>query len=166
MSERRIIVDGTTLRYEGIFNFNELYLLIENWVRQKGYDQNELKNFEQMLKDGRDIEIEMYPYKKTTDYHKLIIKIVIIAKKMKDVVLKKDGIDVKMNDGQLQIKFTGYLVTDYDNKWEGKPLYWFLRLLFDKFIYRAETTRQTRIITDEIDSLYNYLRSYLNMARK
>ena len=60
--ERRTVTDWHTVRYEGIFNMNELYLMIENWFRQKGYDWEEKKNFEQTLKDGKDLEIELWPY--------------------------------------------------------------------------------------------------------
>jgi hypothetical protein len=166
MAERRLIVDGLTVRYEGLFNFQELYHMIENWERQMGYDMYEKKNYEQVLKDGRDIEIEIEPWKKTTDYHKFHLKIVFIVKKLKEVIVKKDGIDVKTNYGQLQITIKAYLETDYSNKWENKPSFYIIRILFDNFIYKSETKRNSQMLSEEMDLLYNHITGYLNMSKK
>jgi hypothetical protein len=166
MAERRLIVDGLVIRYEGLFNFQELYQMMENWQRQMGYDMFEVKNYEQVFKDGRDIEIQLEPWKKTTDYHKFALKIVFVVKKLKDVVVKKDGVDVKTNFGQLQIKIKAYLETDYFHHWEGKPSFYIMRLLFDNFIYRSETKQNAQMLSEEMDLLYNHITGYLNMSKK
>ena len=58
MSEKKLVIDQLKLTYEGIFDLNGLYRMIDSWFYEKGYDRWELKNYEQVLPTGKDIEIE------------------------------------------------------------------------------------------------------------
>ena len=55
MAERRIIVDNLILQYEGIFELQQLYLVIDKWIRQRHYDKFEKRNHEHVLKDPQPI---------------------------------------------------------------------------------------------------------------
>ena len=126
MGERRIVIDNLMLQYEGLFELRELYMMVDKWLRQKGYDKFEKRNHEHVLKEGKYIEIELEPWKKITDYAKIVINLYFHCYNVKEVIVKKDGQDVKMNQGKIKIKFVGFLVTDYEDKWEGKPIFYFL----------------------------------------
>ena len=39
MAEREVIVDKARLVYEGLFDVNELYKLLDKYLRDKGYDK-------------------------------------------------------------------------------------------------------------------------------
>lgn len=166
MPERRVVVNWVSIKYDGLFNLNELYLMIENWFRQKGYDWLELKNYEQSLKTGKDIEIDLWPYKKISDYHKLNLRVYFLVKEMKDVSVKKDGTDIGMNQGTLHIRFKGYMDTDYDDRWGGKPFMFFLRHIFDNIIYAFLTKKSAGILSEDIEHLSSYVKNYLNMSKK
>lgn len=165
MPEKRTIVDGLTIQYEGLFNFNDLYDVIEHWTKENGYDKGEAKNYEQVLKDGRDVMVELTPWKSFSDYARIQHKIVIHAKKMKDVVVKKDKMDVKMNQGKVVIEFTGYFITDYAGRWEGKPIFYLLRAIIDKWVYPVNTSKFEGAVSEEVNMLYRNVKGYLNMNR-
>ncbi len=165
MSERRIVVDTLRLNYQGLFNLNELYLVIDKWFRERGWDKYERKNYEQVFKDGRQIEIEIEPWKKTSDYARAAIKINMIFTGIKDVVVKRDGYNVKMNQGKLLMTFMGYLDTDYEDRWESKAFLFFLRTLFDMYVYKIHTNKFESYVADETTHLYNTIKSYLNMQK-
>ncbi len=165
MAEKRIVVEGMNLEYEGLFRFNDLYLVMEQWLKEKGYDKDDRKNYEQVLKTGRDIRLDLWPWKTITDYAKIQLKIIIHVKEMKDVVVKKDERDVKMNQGKVSINFNGFLITDIKDKWEGKPVFYFLRMVFDRWVYRTNTDKLAGAVGDEVDQLYNLAKSHLNMYR-
>lgn len=164
MPEFRTITD-LNVQYEGLFKMSEVYDLIEQWTKEKGYDKNELKNHEQVLKDGRDIFIDSRPTKAFSDYDRIIIKMIIHVKNMKDVIVKKDGLDVPMNQGKLNIHFTGYLVTDWGGRWESKPWYFFLRTVFDRWVYGSNTSVFEGAVSQEVNHLYRNVKGYLNMNR-
>lgn len=165
MAEKRVIVDGLTVEYEGLFRLNELYLAMEQWLKEKGYDRDETKNYEQVLKTGRDIMIELMPWKTITDYSKIQMWIKISVKEMKDVVVQKDGLDVPMNQGKVTVVFDGYLITDIAGRWEGKPIFYFLRMVFDRWIYRTNTDKWAGAVGEEVDQLYKVVKGHLNMYR-
>ncbi len=165
MGEKRIVVDGLTIEYNGLFSLNELWILIDKWTRERYYDRSENKNYQFLTKEGRDIEIEIEPYKGINDYVKIYIKINIVIKGMKDVVVKKDKQMLKLNKGSLKVSFVGYMLTDYENKWEGKPLLYFLRMVIDRFIYQISANRYESYIAEEVGHLYQNIKSLLNLYR-
>jgi hypothetical protein len=166
MAERRVIVDNMVIRYEGLFSFHDLMNVIDEWQRQRGYDKFERKNFEQVFKTGKDIEIELEPWKEINESEKISIRVVILIKKMKDVIIKVDGQEVRRNQGHVMIKFTASLLTDFAYKWEGKPLYFFLKEVVDKYIYRLPVAKHEGFVAEEANSLYRNVRGYLNLVRR
>jgi hypothetical protein len=165
MAERRIVIDNLMLQYEGLFEMRELYMLIDKWLRQKGYDKFEKRNHEHVHKEGKYIEIEMEPWKKITDYMKIVINIYVHAYNVKEVIVKKDNLDVKMNQGLIKIRFIGYMVTDYEDKWEGKPVFYFLRAVIDKWVYRVTSDKFESAVADDVKHLYQNIKAFLNLTR-
>jgi len=165
MAERRIIVDNLMLQYEGLFELRELYMLIDKWLRQKAYDKFEKRNHEHVLKDGKYVEIELEPWRKLNDYAKITINVYIHVYNLKDVVVKKDNVDVKMNQGKIKIRFIGYLVTDYESLWEGKPLFYLLRAIIDKWVYRVSSDKYEAGVAEDVKHLHQNIKAFLNLYR-
>ena len=57
-----------------------------------------------------------------------------------------------MNQGKIDLVFDGILETDYENRWEGKPLFFFLRTLFDKYIFKPYTTGYQSNCVDDVNN--------------
>jgi len=165
MPERRVVIDNLVLQYEGLFNLTDLYLIIDKWLRQRAYDKLEKKNYQHELKDGTYVEIELEPWKKITDYAKITLNIYIHCFNVKRVVVKKDGKDVKMHQGKINIRWIGFLVTDYEGKWEGKPLFYFLRAVMDKWVYRVSADKYEAAVAEETKHMYQNVRAFLNLYR-
>lgn len=165
MAERRIIIDNLMLQYEGLFELRELYLLIDKWLRQKGYDKFEKRNHEHVLKDGKYIEMELEPWKKISDYAKIVINIYMHCYDIKEVIVKKDKVDVRINQGKVKIRFIGYLVTDYESKWEGKPFFYLLRAIVDKWIYRVSSDKLESAVAEDVKHLHQNIKAFLNLYR-
>ena len=100
MVERETVIDKLRLTYEGLFVATDLYQMIDNWFRQKAYDKRENKNIEKVTPDGKYIEIELEPWKKITDYARIVIKIRLIMNDVKEIEMEKDGLKVRMNQGK------------------------------------------------------------------
>jgi hypothetical protein len=165
MSEREVILDKVRLNYEGLFSIPDLYRTIDEWFEEKNYDKRELKNIERVSADGKYIEIELLPWKKVSDYAKNEIRLRIIMTNIKDVEVEKDGVKVKLNQGSLQIVFDGYLTTDYENRWEGKPVFFFLRTIFDKYFYRPFQSGFQSGVKRDVLELRDKIKALLNLQR-
>ncbi len=165
MSEKKLVVDQLKINYDGIFSVNGLYKLLDSWFYENAYDKLEKKNDERVTPNGKDIEIEMRPWKKPTDYANKIMKIRLFMKGIKDVVVEKDGVKHRLNQGSVQIIIDGYIETDYENKWEQKPTFFFIRALFDKYIFKFHTDAFEAELIDDVHHIQTSVKSFLNLYR-
>ncbi|HLD43549.1 MAG TPA: hypothetical protein VJB08_06225 [Candidatus Nanoarchaeia archaeon] len=165
MVERETVIDKLRLTYEGLFVATDLYQMIDNWFRQKAYDKRENKNIEKVTPDGKYIEIELEPWKKITDYARIVIKIRLIMNDVKEIEMEKDGLKVRMNQGKVHVVMDSYLETDYENRWEGSPVFYFIRVIFDKFIFKPLTGGWKSEVVHDTNHLYGQIRSFLNLYK-
>jgi len=165
MAEVKTLIDGKSLSYEGIFNLHELYRVIDKWFKDHGYDKQELKNWEDITEQEKQIIIEIIPYKKVSDYARIDIRIFMIFSKITDIETAKEGVTLKMNKGRAEFYFDAYVVTDYENKWETKAVFYFIKNIFDKFIYKIYTSNYDTEAIRDCTEVENDIRSYLNMNR-
>lgn len=165
MSEKKLVIDQQKLTYEGLFDLNGLYRMISGWFYEKGYDWHEFKNFEQVLSTGKDIEIEILPWKKTTRYFKNILRIRMRFVNVKDVEVEKEGVKVKVNHGKAMLVFDAYLVSDYEGKWDSKPILFFLGTLFDKYVFRKYFNTYERWLVNDFYDIHGRIQSFLNLYR-
>ena len=165
MSERYIVVDQLKLNYEGLFNFNELYKLVDAFFFEKGYDRMEFRNDEVVTPDGKQLLIELRPWKKTTTYSKNIVKIRFYVFDLKDVEIEKEGVKIKLSQGKVMFIFDGYLESDYDNKWEAKPMFFLIRTIFDKYIFRAHFNKFEKWLVNDVYDIHGRVQKFLNLYR-
>ena len=165
MAERDFVIDHMRLSYEGIFKVAELYKLIDGWLREKWYDKREKGMSERVTKDSKFVEWEMEPWKKITDHSKIVIKLRAIMTDIKEIEVQVDKKPVKMNQGKIDFVFDGFLETDYENRWESKPLFYFLRMMFDKYIFKPYTSGHYSNVIDDVNDLHARIKSFLNLYR-
>jgi hypothetical protein len=165
MAEHEIVIEQMRLTYEGLFSVRELYKMITEWLEEKGYDQKEVKNTEVVKPEGKYIEIMIEPWKKYTDYVKSIIKLRMIFSDIKEVEVEKDGVKVKLNQGKAQFVFDAHLVSDYENRWEAKPTFFFIRTLFDKYFYKPVMSGYRTQLKEYTMDLHSRIKAFLNLYR-
>ncbi len=165
MAEREVLVDKMRLTYEGLFSVYEIYKMMDEWFEEKGYDKREVKNIESVFPEGKYIEIVLEPWKKLTDYAKSVIKVRIIFSDIKEVQVEKDGAKVNLNQGRAHFVFDAYLETDYENRWESKPTFFFIKTLFDKYFYKSYTSQLKAEVMDSITDLHSRIKGMLNLYR-
>ncbi|MBU1202017.1 MAG: hypothetical protein KJ583_05975 [Nanoarchaeota archaeon] len=165
MPETQIIIDGKKLSYEGLFDAKDLYTVIDQLMAQHTFDKDEFLNSEHVYQDSKQLEMELRPYKKFSDYVKGEIKIMITATDLKKVEIEKKGVKRKLYNGKVTVTFYSYLITDYEGSWEMKPFYYLVRMLIDKFIYKGYITEAKNQLITVTDEVYDEIRSYLNMHR-
>ena len=165
MSEYKLIIDQLKLTYEGIFDLYGLHKTIDAWLYEKGYDRWEKKNYEQVLPTGKEVEIELMPWKKTTDYFKNIIRFRIKALNIKDVEVDKDGEKLKLNQGKVMIIIDGYHNTDYEDYWAKKQFFFFLRQMFDKYIFKRYTSKFEKWLMNDVYDIHARIQKFLNLYR-
>jgi hypothetical protein len=165
MAERMTIIDGEKVSYKGLFDFKELYNVIDAFLWQKGFDKRIRKNEEQVSTDGKYVNVIMQPWKKITEYIKHEIKMVITVHHAKDEIREIDGVKKKLTNGVVEITFYGFLVTDYEGRWEQRAEYFFLRTIFDTFIYKMQNQNSSSMLKTDVKMLKGEIEAFLNLHR-
>jgi len=165
MSEKKLYLDGLELNYEGLFNLNELLKAIDSIIKDRGYAKGEKRREETIKSTGREFSMELRPVKKKTDYFVLMIKMRISVTNMTDVEVLRDDVRTIMNKGNVSIIFDAWTTTDYEYRWEQSPLFYFLRNLFERVIYKFHTDRFADELIDDTHFFYNNIKAYLNLGK-
>jgi hypothetical protein len=165
MTEKKILIDRKPVIYEGIFRMDELWGILSRFIKSRGMFIIEMRNEEKVLPNGKNVFIEIAPYRKLSDYLKKIIEIELHAQRVRDVVVTVDGRKQKYQHGEVEIKFSAIMESDWRSRWEGTGFYFLLRTLIDKFV-RYDIIRQAENETvKECLDLQDEVKAYLNMSR-
>ena len=165
MVETYFVVKKTTIKYNGIFNVDEFYLHIDEWLHSKGFDKVETKTEEHVETDGKYVKLLLEPFYKFNDYCKEVLRINIHMRNIKDVEVNIDGHKIKMQEGSVKVETDGFFLTDYENRWESKPVYFFLRSLIDKYIYRLYNQKYEKVLKNTANEFRANIKSFLNLYR-
>ena len=168
MSERHLIVDHLKFSYEGLFNATEIYNLIVSFFYEKGWDYHEKMNQELITPSGKQITLILLPWKSSSDYYKLQIKLKVHLIDIKDVEVEHQGQNLKINQGLLRMTIDGYVLSDRNNAWSFDPKekksvwYWLFSLLMEKYFFHNHFRKFETWVKSDIDDLLIKLKSYLN----
>jgi hypothetical protein len=165
VAEKKIIYQDNTLKFQGIFDLRGLFRSIMKWCKDRNYDMIERKNYEEVYEDGKKVIFELLPYKKVTDYHKIEIRIYAVFENLKEIEVEMKGVKQRLLKGDANFNFDVTLITDYENRWEGRAAYFFFRTLIDKFIYKPHTDTYEKQAFKEAKEIQEEIKAYLNMFR-
>jgi len=166
MAEEEIVVDKERISYEGIFSVAELYRLIDEWLYDKDYIKYEPTHTESTKPEGKYVDLLLVSTKDMTDYARSSLYIKIQLSNIKDVTIEtSEGVKQKLNQGTVLLTISGVLETDIEDKWEGKPIFLFIRTLYDKYIYKPITGGFQKVVREDTLSLKENVSSFLNLYR-
>ena len=148
-----------------MFDVKELYQSMNDWLTEKSYMKNEIRNFEEVSEQGKNIEYVGEPNKKVTDYAKYIIPITIQMNSVKDVIVEKSGSKKKLSTGEITIELGGYLELDYEHRAEKKPMLFFIRAVFDQFIHKIAPEKLEPQLTKDVHELRDNLKAFLELYK-
>jgi hypothetical protein len=166
MSEMRVVVDHLRFNYIGPFNANDLFKHITAFLKERGFDLQVEKEFEQNTKNGKQIEWQIKPWKKIAmDFVHYWVKVRILVYDYNKVDAIVDKKKVKIGNGRVVAYLDGYMELDYANRWEYIPFFMFLRSLYNNFIFKAYTERFEQRLNYDVHHLYQTLQQFFNVYR-
>ena len=166
MAEKVNIQKDLKLKQESIFDMGELYKLMYRWAKQHNYsDFIEVEYVEKINGEAKNLEIAWTCIKKINDYVKAYIEIKFMVIAMVDVEVNIDNIKRKTNKGTIDMRFTSYLKTDYEDTWASKPLTKFFRGVYDKYINKETIKDYKEDIQTELYEFMGEVKSFLNLYK-
>jgi hypothetical protein len=154
-------ITSEKIKKSGIFDFKETYQFVYRWLNEEGYNVEEEKYQETVKGDSKDIEIKWTCEKKISDYFKSVIKADWRVLGLKSVEVEKEGKRAKMDDGGFEVKISGVLERDYQNKWDKSPTMRFLRGVYDKYIIEGSLKQYRGKVFGDVEDLSEQIKAFL-----
>ena len=152
---KHLAINGRELKYKGIFKVDELFAVINKSLERKGYEKREKKTEELVTEAGRRTYVELRPFKVKSSFVLLMIKMKITLDNVTETVMEKEGIKNKFQLGDVTIVFDSWVLTEYQNRWNMKPLIYFIKGVFNKYVWTMPLEGSVRREV-AIDTAYVY----------
>ena len=165
MGHVKIIVDHDKIDYSGPLDLNNLFKMIDNFIWERGFDKRQDKDFEQNTPQGKFVEWQISPWKWITDYTRYIIKVRVLVYDVVKTDTVHNGKKTKVDAGRIIIVIDGFIEYDLQNRWEDNPLLYFIRSLYDNFVFKAYTEKFEQKLVHDINHLHDQIEKFLNLHR-
>ena len=162
MVEKKIVVDQLRLSYNGIFDINEFYRAVEDWIARNGMEKETKKKLEHVLPAGKRLEWCIECWRKVADDSKTLVRMRALFKDVREIEVAKGSSRIRVNQASVLILFDGILETDIEGKWHQKPMFYFTRALFDKYIWKFHTNRFEAALIKETYDMHKTLQDFFN----
>ena len=163
MAEYNKAYQTKTIKYSGLFNINKIHKFLIEWIKQNGFIMFEGMTQEQVFTNEKQLTYNYKPYKNFTDFAKAVIYLDVSMNNITDVTIEEDNKKKKMQKGNIEISVTGFIETDYENKWETKPFYYFLKIVFEKFFLGGHRSYYESFVKKSCQTLYEDTKAMLNI---
>ena len=147
----------------GYWNYKELYDLAFTYLKDTQYKLKEDLYNEKLSANGKEVIIMWTAEKKVTDYFLYQIKMEWHILGMKDAEVEIDGKKVSTNKGEVEIVFKANIIKDYEKRWEDKPLWKFLRGVYERYIIRETVDEFEDDLEDEMKDMIKILKGFLRI---
>ncbi len=160
--EKEIYVDKMLLNFSGYFDYNELQELVNDWCRRNGYHRMVQNQKEILSKTGRNISFSYHLTKQFTHIHVSALNVGVEISDMTTEHKMMDGMKTRVNKGDVEIEFHGFLMTHLRNRWETKANIAFIRGVIDKFIYKLNRAKYPGTVVADANKLAAEFRGFFN----
>ena len=172
-----IPIPSLKIKYKDIFDFKEFYKVLREWcleyewidfeTAKDGDDKWESYYGERVSADGaKEIFIwwRLFKPAKDTRYlnYFLDMDFHIIGLMPTEVI--KDGMKIKTQKGEIELKIRGYVQLKYMSKFEEHAVLKHLEKIFTKRIYTTHTEHEKELY-QEIHALYNFIKQWFKLKR-
>jgi len=162
MGQKETVYKGK-VNQVGYWDYTEVYTMLFNWLKDHGYSVNENSYKEKLSGNGKEIIIDWEASKGVTDYFKYKINLNWHILGMKDAEVEIDGKKTKTNKGELEIEFKGTIIKDYEKRWEDKPIWKFLRGIYEGYIIRTTIDEYSDDLEDDTRDIISDLKAFLRI---
>ncbi len=166
MPEKLTPQEAVKIRYEGIYDWNDLYAYINKWFREKKFDYYEVKNVKKPGTYGYEREYEAHAEREESGYVRHDIDIKMHMYHCEDVEVIVNGHKKQKNRaGLMMIEIMPSVTFDWQKKWE-KGFKKKARKFFHDYLVRGYAMEQLDKIYYEMYKLHTGIKEHLDLESK
>lgn len=165
MSEKLVIGKELKLKFNGIFDMNDLYRKMKFWLEWNGYGPEkgmEKMYVERIKPNGKQIEIKWVAENDVSNYINGVIEITFFVIGLESVEIEREGKKVKTKKGDIEIRLTGYLVLNTAGKWDDNG---FINKIYKRFILKKNIDGYKIDLYNDLYDLHDEIKAYLNLQQ-
>ena len=165
MVEKKFVVYELRISYNGPIKITDFYKEVEDWIKQRGMEKELKKKMEHLTPKGKKLEWTIEIWKNINTFTKGVVRLRSIFNNVKEIKIKRKGKTIKIQQADILIQIDGILETDLSQRWEQTPLFYFLRALIDKYIWKFYTERYDGIVSGDAHDLHKTLQAFFNLQK-
>lgn len=162
MEGKKFVIDGLKLAYNGPFDVNEFYRAVDDWISKKGKEKEIKKKSEHVDTKSKTIEYLIEIWEELSDYSRSVVRLDARLTDIREVSVKRQGKKKTLSTGDVLLIFDGILEEEKKGKWQQKPLFYFMRAVFDKFVWKFYTNKFEDKVAADVNGLYEALNDFFN----
>lgn len=166
MVEKKQVLYDLRTSYNGPFVVEDFYAEVDNWIRDKGFEKEPKRKMEHVTKSGKRIEWVIEAHRRMDDLHYSVVVLRALLDNVKEVVIKKEGKKVRINNGDVLINIDGFIQSHiHGSFYQVKPIYYFTRALVDKFIYSFWSEKWDGLVVADGHDLFKRIRAFFQVQK-
>lgn len=155
-----LVEKGVVIQKKAKFNMVELYKTLKSWFDLHGYEFQE-KEYGEESTDKKTTKIGWIGRKDVNDYVRYMIPISITLKNYETIQTKQG----KVVDGNITVKISANVRSDYENRWDSSPIMLFFRSIFDRIIASDKTQKHEKALKKDVHDIFHRTKSFLNLQK-
>ncbi len=164
MTEKKQIVHGLRLHYSGPFSVEEFYAEVEDWMEKKHLHKEIKRKSEHIVKNSKKGDWMIEAWKSFDHFEKEMIQIHATMHDLKERSVIRNKKTVKFQYAEVYIEINGYIESEYTYQWTQAPIYYFVKSLYDKYIWPILDKYDGAVYGDCYD-LHKRLKAYFELYR-
>ena len=155
-----------SVKHKGFFNYTDFYNFCYTWLVEEDYKVSEEEYTEKITGIGKEVVIKWVAKKKISDYFQYLIVIKWHILGLNDAEVETEGRKLKTHKGEVKLTVTSELEKDYENRWEDRPFWKFLRGVYDKYVIKSTADEYEDRLTKDSISFIEQAKSFLALEGK
>ena len=166
MVEKKQVLYDLRTTYTSPFIVEDFYAEVDKWIKEKGFEKEPKKKMEHVTKNGKKIEWVIEAHRKLDDLHHGIVVLRAMLDNVKEVVIKKQGKKMRINNGDAYINIDGFVQSHiHGSFWQTKPIYYLVRAFVDHYIYNFWSFKFDGAVSSDCHDLFKRIRAFFQVQK-
>lgn len=166
MYVQKILIDNVRMSYNGLFSVMGFFEEIDKWAKKNGFDKEIKKHLEYAEQDGRRIEWIFEFWKEVRDFARITIRLRVLCHNMQEVEITRGASKEMLDKGDALTLVDGILIQDVYGRWQQKPMFYFLRAMIDKYLYKFHKYKFEAETEGYVHDLQKYIMQYFKKQKQ
>ena len=162
--EKKHIVHDLKVNYNGPLSIEGFYAEVDKWLDERGLEKEIKRKSEDVNPKDKKIEWVIEAWKEVTQHVKRVVRLRVLFDNVKEIRVKRRGHTIRVNQADVLVDIDGFLETKLQYQWTQHPIYTFLRVLYDKYVWMIIEKHEGPVNQDCYD-LHRRLTSFFNLSK-